>query len=179
MGAPPCPDTPMYTSQRTLLQDTLTMIFLFLQLHFIQLSPFSTYYNCFFYNWIKVMSKYAFKLYAVDWVYSGRAFSCFSQYTSSRIILNYMTHMTPWNFLPSKFFEEHTMNKIVEPDQHICRQILLANISLSQIYQHMYCLIWKPFWKVQIQEWKKSVQQDAFQRGIKQLVSGNSYLTNG
>ena len=56
------------------------------------------------------MSKYAFKLYAVDWVYSGRAFSCFSQYTSSRIILNYMTHMTPCNFLPSKFFEEHTMN---------------------------------------------------------------------
>ena len=26
------------------------------------------------------MSKYTYKLYAVDWVYSDRVFSCFSQY---------------------------------------------------------------------------------------------------
>ena len=31
-----------------------------------------------------VMSNYTFKLYAMDWVYSGRVFSCFSQYTTSR-----------------------------------------------------------------------------------------------
>ena len=31
-----------------------------------------------------IMSNYTFKLYAMDWVYSGRVFSCFSQYTTSR-----------------------------------------------------------------------------------------------
>ena len=56
------------------------------------------------------MSKYIYKLYAVDWIYAGRVFLCFSQYTSSMVILSYMTHMTPWNCLPSKFLEEHTMN---------------------------------------------------------------------
>ena len=57
------------------------------------------------------MSKYTFKLSAVDWVYSGRIFSGFSQYiTNSPVILSYMTHMTPWNFLPSKFLEGHTLN---------------------------------------------------------------------
>ena len=53
------------------------------------------------------MSKYTYKLYAVYWVSSGRVFSCFSQYTSSRVNSSYMTH---WNFLPSKFLERHTMN---------------------------------------------------------------------
>ena len=69
--ASPCPDTPMYT----LL--TITMTFLIPQFHFIQLSSFSTYYNCLYY-WIKVLTNYTFKLYAVDWVYSGRVFLCFS-----------------------------------------------------------------------------------------------------
>ena len=44
MGAPPYPDdTPMYTSQRTLLQDTIIIFvtFLILQFNFIQLSSFS------------------------------------------------------------------------------------------------------------------------------------------
>ena len=119
MGAPPCPDTPMYTSQRKLLQDalTITVTFLILQFHFIQLSSFSPYYTCFFvvvvvvfYNCITVMSKYTFTLYAMDWVYSGRVFSCFSQCTTSMALLSYMTHMTPWNFLPSKFLEGHTLS---------------------------------------------------------------------
>ena len=42
MGAPPCPDKPMFTSQTTLLQDTLTTTVTFLILQFYyQLSSFS------------------------------------------------------------------------------------------------------------------------------------------
>ena len=37
------------------------------------------------------MSKYTFKLYAVDLDYSGSMLLCSSQYTSSRVILSYMT----------------------------------------------------------------------------------------
>ena len=37
-------------------------------------------------------------------------FPCFSQYTTNRVLLSYMTHMTPWNLLPSKFLEGHKMN---------------------------------------------------------------------
>ena len=44
------------------------------------------------------MSKYTFKLYAVDWV----------KYTWSRVILSYMT---PWNFLPSEFLQIETLIK--------------------------------------------------------------------
>ena len=108
--ASPCPDTPMYT--------LITMIFLILQFHFIQLSSFSTYYNCL---WIKVLSEYTFKLYAVALVYSGRVFTCFS-------------HL---EFLPSKFLEGHSMN-IVQNNRAWPTYLLADFIYLLYLFIQYY-----------------------------------------
>ena len=50
----------------------------------------------------------------------------FWQYTSSSLILSYMTHMTP--FLPSKFLEGHTMNIV---------QNSPTDLSVGRFYQPM------------------------------------------
>ena len=85
------------------------------------------------------MSKYTFKLYAVDWVYSGRVFSCFSQYTTGRILLSYTTHMTPWNILLSKFLEGHTLNIVQNSRARPTSQYLPL-----MIYQLIYKVL-KPY----------------------------------
>ena len=51
------------------------------------------------------MIEHIFKHYAVVWFYF--IISRFSQYSTSKAILSYMTHMTPWNLLLSKFLEGH------------------------------------------------------------------------
>ena len=79
------------------------------------------------------MSKYTFKLYVVDLSLFRQVFSCSSQYTTSRVILSYMSHMSPWNFLPSKFLEGHTMNIV----QNSRARLIYWYMALS-IYQLIY-----------------------------------------
>ena len=92
-GSTTLPNTPMHTSQRTLQQDTLTITvtFLSLQFHLIQLSSFSTYYNNPPLNCMQL----------TEFIHAG-----FSHASHNTLILRNWN----WNFVPSKFLKGHTMN---------------------------------------------------------------------
>lgn len=62
------------------------------------------------------MTKYTFKFDAADWVHSGKLSPCFSQYTTSRVDLEF--HDPFEFFLPSKFLEAHSMNTVRNKEEN-------------------------------------------------------------
>ena len=148
MWASPCPDTPIYT----LL--TITMTFLILEFHFIQLSSFSTYYNCLFITELKYWVR--IPLNCMQW---------------TEFIQTGFSHVShTWNFLPSKFLDGHSIN------------IKSIYQILSQIYrnQRIYCPIWRPYIKKNYKyRTEKVTPAGCVSTGDKRARKCNSHLTNG